>query len=399
MSQSILLKPHQDKRLKQGHCWIYSNEIDSEKTPLKNLAPGETVEVLNHSGKWLGWAYANPHSLITARLISRNKKYPLNQSLITHRIKIALSLRERLYQQPFYRLIFSEADGLPGLIVDRYGDYLAIQITTAGMEQQKDNILGALEKVLKPEGMVFRNDTQSRTQEGLDLYKTTAFGSVPETVKVFEGESVFETSIFEGQKTGWFYDQALNRKNLLKYVAGKRVLDVCSYIGAWSIGAARAGAQEVVAVDSSASALDRLENNAELNGVSEKTLILEGDAFDALKALKKDKEHFDVVVLDPPAFIKKRKDLKTGTIAYQRLNEAAMPLIGKDGILVSASCSFHMEKQPFLTTVQKAARHTDRFLQLIEQGQQAPDHPVHPAIPETSYLKTSFFRVLSGYDY
>lgn len=393
------LNKNQDKRLRAGHCWIYSNEINTAKTPMSSLEAGELVEVLNHEGKWMGWAYANPNSLITARLVSRNKKYPLNQSLITHRIKVALSLRERLYAQPFYRLVFAEADGLPGLIVDRYGDYLVAQITTAGMEKQIDNVVAALNKVIKPKGILLRNDTSAREREGLDRYTSIVDGEVPQKIRLRETGCEFETSPFEGQKTGWFYDQAANRERLAKYVKGKRVLDVCSYIGAWSITALKAGADSVVSVDSSSSALDQLEINAELNNVKDKVSMLEGDAFAALKALKKDKEQFDIVILDPPAFIKKRKDMKPGGLAYKRLNEAAMPLLGKDGILVSASCSFHMEKNHFLDTIQKASRHTDRALQLIEQGQQGPDHPIHPAIPESAYLKAFYLRVLTGFDY
>jgi len=395
----LQLNKNQDKRLRAGHCWIYSNEVNIAKTPIKTLESGTPVEIINHDGKWMGWAYANPNSLIVARLISRDKKYPLNQSLITHRIKIALSLRERFYKQPFYRLVFAEADGLPGLIVDRYGDYVVAQITTSGMEQHIEDIVGALNKVIKPKGILLRNDTPSREREGLERYTSVIDGKVPELIRLTEGDCEFETSLFEGQKTGWFYDQAENRKRLLKYVEGKRVLDVCSYIGAWTVSAAKAGASDVVAVDSSGAALDRLETNAKLNGVKDKVTLLEGDAFDALRELRKDKEHFDIIILDPPAFIKKRKDVKAGTIAYKRLNEAAMPLLGKDGVLVSASCSFHMEKNHFLETIQKAARHTDRSLQLLEQGQQGLDHPIHPAIPETAYLKTFYLRVLAGFSY
>ena len=201
-------------------------------------------------------------------------------------------------------------------------------------------------------------------------------------------------SLYEGQKTGWFYDQSANRDAFVHHVAGRRVLDVCSYVGAWSVRAAMAGAGSVTAVDVSSAALAQVNENAALNRVEGQVATLRGDAFDVMRDLRADREQFDVVVLDPPAFIKRRKDQKEGMLAYRRLNEAALRLLGRDGLLVTASCSFHMHRDELLRTVQQAARHSDRSLQLLQYGQQSPDHPIHPAVPETAYLKAYTLRCL-----
>jgi 23S rRNA (cytosine1962-C5)-methyltransferase len=394
MTELLRLGKNHERRLRAGHLWIYSNEVDAEATPLKSFQPGQVVDIENAQGKWLGLGYVNPNSLICARLVTRSRGIALDGSLLVHRIKVALALRERLYAKPYYRLLFGEADGTPGVVVDRYGDYLVVQITTAGMELLKEALVEALIKVLKPAGIMMRNDGGVRELEGLTRYVELAYGEVPERVLVEEGGCRFEVSLSEGQKTGWFYDQTANRDQFMRYIEGKRVLDVCSYVGAWSVRAAKAGATSVTAVDVSAQALQQLEHNASMNQVGDKVKAVRGDAFQVLRDLRAEREHFDIVVLDPPAFIKRKKDLKEGTLAYRRLNEAALGLLERDGILVTASCSFHMQGDQLLRTVQQSARHGDRSLQLLQQGQQSPDHPIHPAIPETAYLKAFYLRVL-----
>ncbi|MEJ1340104.1 MAG: class I SAM-dependent rRNA methyltransferase [Candidatus Sedimenticola sp. (ex Thyasira tokunagai)] len=393
----LRLKKNLDRRLRAGHCWVYSNEVDTAATPLKEMAPGQSVDILSHQGKWLGSGYANPHSLICARLVSRDREHPLTASLLVHRLKMALGLRRRLFAKAYYRLVFGESDGLPGLVVDRFGDYLVVQITTAGMEQMKQEIVAALEKVVKPTAVLFRNDTQIREMEGLERYVEPALGDWPEQLEVEENGVHFQVPSREGQKTGWFFDQAANRQRMAPYVGGKRVLDVCSYVGAWGVQAAAQGATDVLCVDASATALDAVDANAALNGVTEKVAGLQGDAFDALRELRAERQRFDVVMLDPPAFIKRRKDIKEGTLAYRRLNQLGLQLLSRDGMLVTSSCSHHMSRDSLLQVVQQAARHTDRSLQLLEQGQQGPDHPIHPAMPETAYLKAFYLRVLPAF--
>ncbi|MGD2118765.1 MAG: class I SAM-dependent rRNA methyltransferase [Chromatiales bacterium] len=394
---AVRLVRNAERRLRAGHSWVYSNEIDNSVTPLKSFAVGQPVDVLNHQGKWLGAGYINPHSLICVRLLSRNADFPVGVSLLVHRLKIALSLRQRFYSLPYYRLVFAESDGLPGLIIDRYGDYYSVVITTAGIEQLRESLIEAMHKVLKPAGILFRNDSPIRKLEELPLYVELAAGEIPELVTVQEGQNHFRVSLHEGQKTGWFFDQAANRERMLRYVPGKTVLDVCSYIGAWSVRAASAGATAVTSVDVSEAALSALQHNAQLNQVEDKIETLQGDAFKTLRQLKAEGRKFDVVILDPPAFIKRRKDLKQGQIAYRRLNEAAIQLLNNDGILISASCSFHLSRNDLLKLVQQSARHSDRMLQLLEEGWQGVDHPIHPAIEETAYLKALYFRVLKNF--
>ncbi len=394
---ALVLNKNQDRRLRNGHCWIYSNEVNTKLSPLKEFQPGEQIAVLDYREKFLGFGYINPHSLICARLVSRHQNHPLSESLIIHRLKVALGLRDALYPAPYYRALFGESDGLPGLIIDRYGDYIAIQITTAGMESHRSAVIAAIEKVLKPKGILLRNDSPVRTLEGLERYIEVGAGEIPDEVELIEGESRFRVSLSEGQKTGWFYDQASNRSRLLPYIRGKRVLDLFSYVGGWGIRCANGGASAVTCVDASERALASVSANAELNKVSDRVDTLQGDAFEIVKTLREAGERFDVVLVDPPAFIKRRKDQKEGEIAYRRINQAAMQLLTKDGLLVSSSCSHHMSSGGLLRLINQGARHIDRSLQLLETGAQGPDHPIHPAIEETAYLKTFFLRVSAGY--
>lgn len=390
----LILKKNEDRRLRAGHLWVFSNEVDVERTPLTGFTPGDVVEIRAHNEHFIGSGYVNPNSLICARILSRDERHPPDSSLLVHRLNVALSLRARLYPGPFYRLLFGESDGLPGLVVDRYGEVLVTQITTAGMENMKDDIVAALVKVLKPAGILFRNDTGIRELEGLPLYTGTVHGSVPETISVEEHGRRFEVSLTGGQKTGWFFDQHDNRARLARYVRGKRVLDVFSYVGAWGIQAMSQGAHQALCVDSSAAALILAQRNAALNGVE--IGVREADAFDALRELHTAGEKFDVVILDPPAFVKRKKDLAAGRDAYRRLNQLGMQLLERDGLLVSCSCSYHLPAVELLAVIQAGARHLDREAQLLERGGQAADHPVHPAIPETEYLKAFFVRVVQS---
>lgn len=392
----LRLKKDQERRLEAGHLWVYSNEVDTETTPLRNLTPGEPVEILSSRDRWMGYGYVNPNSLLCARLMSRQRKALVDENLIRTRIQSALALRERIYPAPFYRLVFGEADGLPGLVVDRYGDVLALQITTAGMDRLRDSVVAALESLLQPKGILLRNDTQMRVLEGLPEEVSILRGEVPDQVEIQELGARFLVSPKNGQKTGWFYDQTDNRARLRRYLKGGRVLDVCSYLGGWGIQAALWGAEEVIGLDLSAPALDGMAENAALNGCGDRVRGIRGDAFEELRQLAAAQERFDLVILDPPAFIKRRKDLDRGVDAYLRLNRLGLQLLRPEGLLVTSSCSFHLPKFLFLRTVQKAAVLQNRHLQLLEAGQQSADHPVHPAIDETSYLKTLFLRVTNA---
>jgi 23S rRNA (cytosine1962-C5)-methyltransferase len=366
---------------------------------LAKFKPGELVRVLAHNDRALGLAYVNPKSLISARLLE-TWKLP-DAAWLAARIRKALALRERLYAKPYYRLVYGESDGLPGLVVDRYGSACVVQIGTAGMERLKPQIQQALEQVLECDALLFKNDSGARDMEGLPSYVEAAKGRFDALSLVVEDGLEFQAPLAEGQKTGWFFDQAANRRALVKYVRkGARVLDVFSYVGAWGVRAAHSGAREVVCVDSSAGALELAELNAERNRVGERNgcrfAAVKGDAFDVLEDMAKKAEkgaRQDLVIIDPPAFAKRKKDLPKALAAYKRLNQLALQTIADEGILVSCSCSHHVGPEDLKDAIAKAARAAGKHLQILEMGGQGPDHPVHPAIPETRYLKSYFCRV------
>jgi 23S rRNA (cytosine1962-C5)-methyltransferase len=393
---ALRLKRNEDRRLNSGHLWIFSNEVDAQQTPLPKFKAGELVRVLAHNDRALGLAYVNPQSLISARMLE-TWKLP-DAAWLATRIRAALTLRERLYPKPYYRLVYGESDGLPGLVIDRYGSACVVQIGTAGMEKLKPQIQQALEQVLGCEALLFKNDSSAREMEGLPSYVEAAKGKFDELGQVLEDGLEFQAPLAEGQKTGWFFDQAANRRNLVKYVRkGARLLDVFSYVGAWGVRAAHSGAREVLCVDSSAAALELAASNAQRNGVNErngsKFTTVRGDAFDVLEDLAKQRARFDIVVIDPPAFAKRKKEQPKALAAYKRLNQLAMQVIADDGILVSCSCSYHVSPEDLQEAIAKAARAAGKHVQILEAGGQAPDHPVHPAIPETRYLKAYFCRV------
>ncbi len=387
----LLLKPQEERCIQAGHLWVFSNEINVALTPLTGFQPGDHVQLRSSHDRFLGYAYVNPRTLISARLLGRDPEYPPGKSLLVHRFKVALALRERLYPAPFYRLAFGEADLLPGLVVDRYGDVLVAQIGTAGMEAMKSEILEALVKVVDPAGLLWKNDSPIRELEGLDRYVETAFGLVPDTVEVPEGGVSFRVPLAAGQKSGWYFDQTANRALVARHARGQRVLDLFSYAGSFGLQTARAGAAEVSCVDSSAPALEAAAATAEANELDVE--LLQGDAFDALEQFVAERRRFDLVIVDPPAFIKRRKDHPKGLAAYRRLNQLAMQVLDRDGLLLSCSCSYHLAPGELSDCVQRAARHLGRLAQLIAVGAQSPDHPVHPAIEETRYLRAFLFRV------
>lgn len=392
--KKLRLKRHEQRRLEGGHLWIYSNEVNSQETPLKQFQPGEQVQVESHGGKFLGMAYVNPHSLICARLFSREIG-PLDRSLLQQRLEQALGLRTTLFSEPFYRLVFGESDLLPGLVVDRFGDHLSVQLNTTGMDVLKQEIIEVLKSLVGPESILLRNDSSMRQMEGLPRKIEMGHGNSPREVKLLENGVRMLAPLHDGQKTGWFYDQRVNRAVLKPYVKGKRLLDVFSYVGSFAVQAAVFGAREVIAVDSSRFALEIAEKNAALNGVGNIFSGAEGDAFAVLKALRDEGEQFDIIVVDPPAFIKRKKDHKAGVMAYQRINEAAMHLLKDDGLLLSASCSMHLQRDELMNVLRSAGRRLERHVQILFEGGQGPDHPVHPAIAETRYLKAFLARVCS----
>jgi 23S rRNA (cytosine1962-C5)-methyltransferase len=391
-ARMLRLKRGEERRLAAGHLWVFSNEVDTDSTPLGQFAPGAVAELRSQRDAFLGYVYVNPHALICARILSRDAAQPVGGALIERRLAAALALREWLGSARFCRWVFGESDLLPGLVLDRYGDLVVGQIATAGMEALKHEIERAVRTVVNPHAMYWKNDSAARELEQLPQLAAAAFGEIPAELEVQEAGLKFTAPLAAGQKTGWYYDQSGNRARLVRYVAaGARVLDVCSYAGAWAITALRHGARSAHCVDSSQAALGFAQTNAARNGTAVEPL--HADAFEALKMLAARGEQFDLVVLDPPAFIKRKKDIPQGQAAYRKLNQLALAVLADQGLLVSCSCSYHLAADELLNAIQSAARHAGRFVQVLESGGQSPDHPVHPAIAETRYLKAFFCRV------
>jgi len=390
---NLYLRRRQERRVQLGHPWVFSNEVAIERSPLTALEAGECVNIMTHSGKPLGTAYVNPHSLICARMLSGQADRPLDEALLGRRVAHALALREKLGWLPDCRIVYGESDRLPGLIVDRFADVLVVQIGTAGMERVRDEIVARLVELCAPAAVVLRNDVASRALEGLASYVEVAYGDVPPTVSLRENGARFEISPLEGQKTGWYYDHRSNRARLSALAAGRSVLDCFSYVGGFGVQAALGGASSVLCLDSSESALERAKHNAELNGVAGQVDVRKGDVFDSLRALRGEERRFDIVIVDPPAFMRRKKDRRAGLEAYRRLNRRAMQLVEDDGLLLSASCSFHLGAEDHQDLVRGAAGDLGRWIQILERGHQGADHPVHPGLAESAYLKALLVRV------
>ncbi|MDD5274800.1 MAG: class I SAM-dependent rRNA methyltransferase [Methylovulum sp.] len=397
MSHPILyLKKNEDQRLRKGHLWVFSNEIDTQRSPLDAFVPGDLAQIQSSDGKAMGTAYVNPQALICARLLSRKANLKFGGNFFKERLTTALSLREKLFSKPYYRLVFGESDGLPGLVIDRFGPVLSLQITTAGMEQRKEILCATLIELLAPAAIVLKNDNGQRQLEGLSMESEIVYGTLPDTVIIEENGAQFKIDILDGQKTGWFYDHRSSRAQLASVAKNQRVLDLFSYTGAWGIPAAIAGATEVTCVDASEGALALALENARLNRVDQTMQFVRSDVFEFLKQARLDNQLYDIIILDPPALIKRKKDFKQGYEAYRRLNHLALQVLAKNGILVSASCSFHLSRDNLHEILRSSGRHIDRHLVFFAEGGQGPDHPVDPAAPETEYLKTFFCSVSSS---
>jgi 23S rRNA (cytosine1962-C5)-methyltransferase len=387
----LTLNKGAERRVRGGHLWVYSNEIDNKVSPLKQFSAGEQVVVQDASGRALGVAMMNPQHLICARMVSRDAAQRLNRALLIKRMSEALHWRERIYGKPFYRMVYGDSDFLPGLVVDRYGDVLSVQCNSAGMAVLQNDVLAALDEVCQPRGIVFKNDSLARDSEGLDE-QVDLHGDVPDWLELEENGTRFSAPLKDGQKTGWFYDHRENRAFLQRLVKDASVLDVFCYAGGWGVQALAAGAGSLTAIDSSGLALDAVNCNAAPYKQSAMVSCLQGQADEMMKHLINAGQRFDVVVLDPPAFIKRRKDHAQGLKAYYQSNQLALKLLAPGGLLISASCSMSLAQEELVDVIGSAARNSGRFLQIVHSGGQGADHPVHPLIPETAYLKSVFVR-------
>ena len=384
----LRINKRDQQRLRDGHLWVYSNEVDTKVTPLKAIA-GNLVDLEDHRGQFIATASFNAQSLICARVMSNTPISQLDQAFFSKRIEAALAIRDQLFDQPYYRLVFAEGDFLPGLVIDRFNDIFVVQISTQALENVKAEVVAALQAIFGQDiRILFKHDGKGRHMEQLPEYNEHV-GAEFEHIELIENGVKFQTPI-DGQKTGWFFDHRAGRQWLNDCVSGKSVLDIFSYIGGWGIQAAKNGATQVTCVDSSQKAIDQVAHNAQLNRVNNVTAIC-ADAFGYLKI--KTNEQFDVVVLDPPALIQKRRDFEQGRQAYFVLNEQALKRTKDGGILISASCSLHMTSEELLKIVQQIARRQQKQVQLIHQARPAADHPRLLSMPEADYLKCFMFKV------
>jgi 23S rRNA (cytosine1962-C5)-methyltransferase len=381
-----VLEPSRHRRAAGGHPWVYSNEVRMDGAA-KALAPGSLVKLATADGSKLGVATFNPHALVAARLLDRDGARAIDRDFFIARLERALALRRRLYAEPFYRLIHAEADGVPGLVIDRYGATLAAQLNTAGMARLEAEIVAACTAMLAPAAIVLRNDSTARALEGLADEVRIASGDAAAPIEIRENGARYLVDVRAGQKTGWFYDQRENRRFVANLAAGARVLDLYCYSGGFAILAALAGAESVLGIDGSEPALALAAAAAELNGVGARCRFVRGEVFRELMRLAAAGTRFDVVIADPPAFVKSKKDLGPGLRGYRKLARLAAALVAPGGILFVASCSHNVSVDDFAEAVRRGLFDAERSGRILLHSGAAPDHPVHPALPESAYLK------------
>ncbi|MFA6506644.1 MAG: class I SAM-dependent rRNA methyltransferase [Treponemataceae bacterium] len=429
----IILKPGEDDRIKAGHPWVFDNEIASVVSlPEGVLEPGGLADVESSRKEYLGRAFVNPNSKIRARLFSPSKE-GVDRGFFKRRLRESTERRRHDFdlETESCRIAFAEADFLPGLVVDRFvgwpladvgelpdatalkarlgppRSWLSVQFLTYGMDQRREDILGALEETLAfpdpvtgrslgiPSGVVERDEAHVRELEGLPLRTEILSGAYPEGgILIFENGLPFAVDLIGGQKTGHFLDQKANRAAAASYAQGRRVLDACCNTGGFGIHAARAGATSVVCVDSSAHALAAVTRNAVLNGVADRVASVEGNVFDLLRSYERAKEHFGLIVLDPPAFAKSRSALEGAIRGYKEINLRSMNLLDRGGVLVTCSCSYAMDEARFKSIVADASRDAGRRLRLLESRYQSSDHPILIGYDESLYLKCNIYEVM-----
>ncbi len=386
----LRLKPREGRRVRAGAPWIFANELVLD-TKAKAIAPGALVRVEADDGKReFGLGYFNPKSLIAVRLFEAPAAMNADYAFFAERLGRALALRLSLYDAPYYRLVHAEGDGLPGLAIDRFGDTCVVQVSTAGMEALIEPMLAALDQVVGPKTVILRNDTPSRALEGLESYVRDAKGDAMR-ITVEENGARYFAEPMSGQKTGWYYDQRANRAFMANLAEGKSVLDAYCYTGGFAIAAAMAGASDVTGIDSSQNALSLAEDAAKANGI--KARFVKADVFEELERLGAQSEKFDIVIADPPPFVKSRKDLEPGARAYRKLARLATNVTAPNGFLMLASCSHNIPMERFAEECGIGVSRTGRKAALIHSAGAGADHPVHPMLPETAYLKALVYAV------
>lgn len=388
----LRVQPQRDARLRNGYPWAFSNELIMD-AQARDVPPGAPVR-LEAGDRFIGIAGLNRHTLIAARVLTRDPDEPIDAEWFARRLARARDLRDRLFDRPFYRLVHAEADGLPGLICDRYGDVLVAQLNTATMDRLRDAFLKAAERVLAPRAIVFRNDGGGgREIEGLPAEVAVAAGAIEGPVTVEENGARFPADPLGGQKTGWFFDQRDNRAFAARLAGGLEVLDVYTHTGGFAVQAALGGAAAVTAVDRSAAALEIAAEGAAMNGVGDRVTCQRADAFAEMQRMAEDGRRFGLVIVDPPAFAKTKKDQRAGMRGYTKMTRLAARLVAPDGFLVACSCSHHVDPAGFAEAVRKGLIEAKRSGRVLRTSGAGPDHPVHPLLPESAYLKALFLQL------
>ncbi len=389
--QTIRLKKNEEKRILAGHLWIFSNEIEDFPS---HIEPGAIVDAEDYRGSFIGRGYFNPRSLISVRILTREKE-EIDTAFFKKKIQFAYGYRKEIFpSEKSYRIVYSEGDFLPGLIIDKYDNSLVIQSLTAGIEKQLDIISNVLKEIFNPEVIIARNDVSIRELEGLKPEIRTLYGKLPDNLIIERNGIKFSVDIISGQKTGFFFDQCENYLKLKDIVTNKDVLDGFCYIGGWSLHAARYGAKSVIGIDSSEKAISLAKENASINGFADKCSFEAAEVFDRLRGLNKEGKKFDIIILDPPAFVKSRARIRQAIKGYKEINLQAMKLLKQGGYLITCSCSHHLSQEIFLDLLNDAASDAKKTARLIEVRTQARDHPILLSVKETGYLKCVILQML-----
>lgn len=392
----VTLKKGEGRTLKAGGAWVYDNEIDSIMGSFEN---GDIVTVHDFDGYFLGYGFINTKSKITVRILSRKKDTVIDDAFLEERVQAAWDYRKQVIDTGSCRLIFGEADFLPGIVVDKFADVLVVESLALGIDKLKQQILDAVKRVLEKDGITVRgiyerSDAKVREQEGMERYKGFIGEPFNTRVEIVENGVKYIVDVDDGQKTGFFLDQKKNRAAMHSVCKGKRVLDCFTHTGSFALNAGIAGATEVIGVDASELGVEQARENARLNGLEDKVSFVCADVFDFLPALEEKGEKFDVVILDPPAFTKSRNSIKNAVKGYREINVRGMKLVKDGGFLATCSCSHFMDPELFHKTIMEAARGAHKRLRQVEFRTQAPDHPILWAADSSYYLKFYIFQVV-----
>jgi len=387
----VKLKRGEEKRIKAGHLWIFNNEIEKISDLKEN---GEIVDVSDYRENFVARGYYNKHSLISVRILTNDLSQEIDKDFFVEKIRKAYQYRKNIYPQlASYRVVYSEGDLLPGLIVDKYENFLSVQILTLGTERLKPLILEVLDEIFQPDGIVLKNDSVFRELEGLKKEITIVKGNFDTPVIIEEYGSKFYVDLLKGQKTGFFFDQRENRNLTASLSKNRKVLDCFCYNGGFALAAAKGEAKEVLGVDESETAIKMAQENAKLNNFNNPTFQKQ-EVFNFLRKLNSTHEKFDMIILDPPSFVKSKEKIKEGIKGYKEINLQAMKLLNSGGILISCSCSYQLSKEEFLNMIKSAAADSGKICRLVKELTQAADHPILLSMPETKYLKGVILEVL-----